>query len=301
MELGAQAYCSLGLLMTLLHLLMPFKFFGTMLVATFRMLVNDVVKWASVFIFVLLGFSFGIYVLVIHYQIRENVPEPDQEQFPQSVWDSIIVCFKITMGTAKAPSETAALEVMNFGFSIFNSLLLLNLLIAMMSDTYGKSIEGFRMWWMIYAHIVLRYERELEQALIPKSQNLTSPLRAPTASKPSSTQKKKLHCSNRTGIEPKITDEGGEGDNAGDTRSYCIKALEHSEEKAASLKEHSEEAASLKDVMTSLKDVMQKLQELQGLMCTPSTNVKVSSQAHPKVVEMSHLGTHSQKSINNIK
>jgi hypothetical protein len=38
-----------------------------------------------------------------------------------------------------------------------------------------------------------------------------------------------------------------------------------------------------------------------GLMCTPSTNVKVSSQAHPKVVEMSHLGTHSQKSINNIK
>jgi len=158
MELGAEAFCCLGLLMTWLHLLMPFRFFGTMLIATFRMLVNDVVKWASVYIFVLLGFSFAIYVLVVSYQIQEEVAEMDSEI--QSVWDSILVSFKITMGTARAPSETAALEVMNVGFSIFNSLLLLNLLIAMMSDTYGKSIEGFRMWWMIHAHLGLRYEKQ---------------------------------------------------------------------------------------------------------------------------------------------
>jgi hypothetical protein len=259
MEFGAEAFCCLGLLMTWLHLLMPFRFFGTMLIATFRMLVNDVIKWASVYIFVLLGFSFAIYVLVISYQIQEEVAEMDSEI--QSVWDSILVSFKITMGTARAPSETAALVVMNVGFSIFNSLLLLNMLIAMMSDTYGNGLTGFRMWWMIHAHLVLRYEK----------------------------QNVKMHawCNKawplyRTGIDPKSTESEPS------TRAYCIQAFENSEEESdGSLKDVMQElqklqgdaeAVSLKDVMqelqklqgdaeaVSLKDVMQELQKLQVLM-----------------------------------
>ena len=210
MELGAEAFCCLGLLMTWLHLLMPFKFFGTMLIATFRMLVNDVVKWASVYIFVLLGFSFAIYVLVISYQIQEEVAEMDSEI--QSVWDSILVSFKVTMGTARAPSETAALEVMNVGFSIFNSLLLLNLLIAMMSDTYGKGIEGFRMWWMIHAHIVLRYEKLLVKYRI-QSMPRTGIL-IPN-SPPNSPRR----------IDPKISAKFPT------TRAYCIQALKHERER----------------------------------------------------------------------
>ena len=232
MELGAEAFCCLGLLMTWLHLLMPFRFFGTMLIATFRMLVNDVVKWASVYIFVLLGFSFAIYVLVISYQIQEEVAEMDSEI--QSVWDSILVSFKITMGTARAPSETAALEVMNVGFSIFNSLLLLNLLIAMMSDTYGNGLTGFRMWWMIQAHLVLRYEK----------------------------QHVKMHewCNKawpfRTGIDPKSTDDEPP------SRAYCIQALEHSEEECDA------EAASLKDVMQKLQELEGLMRDIPLLMDT---------------------------------
>jgi hypothetical protein len=242
MELGAEAFCCLGLLMTWLHLLMPFRFFGTMLIATFRMLVNDVVKWASVYIFVLLGFSFAIYVLVISYQIQEEVAEMDSEI--QSVWDSILVSFKITMGTARAPSETAALEVMNVGFSIFNSLLLLNLLIAMMSDTYGNGLTGFRMWWMIHAHLVLRYEKQNVKmhAWTLYFRNKAWPLY-------------------RTGIDPKSTEPEPS------TRAFCIQALEHSEEcdgVAASLKDVSEEECDREAV--SLKDVMQELQKLQELM-----------------------------------
>ena len=240
MELGAEAFCCLGLLMTWLHLLMPFRFFGTMLIATFRMLVNDVVKWASVYIFVLLGFSFAIYVLVVSYQIQEEVAEMDSEI--QRVWDSILVSLKITMGTAKAPSETASLVVMNVGFSIFNSLLLLNLLIAMMSDTYGKSIEGFRMWWMIQAHLVLRYEKQ--NAKMHAWCNKAWPLY-------------------RTGIDPKSTESEPS------TRAYCIQAFEHSDEEwDGSLKDVMQELQKLQGdgEAVSLKDLMQELQKLQALM-----------------------------------
>jgi hypothetical protein len=50
-------------------------------------------------------------------------------------------------------------------FIIMSTLLLLNLIIAMMGDTYGRERqkEGFAMWWMHHASMVLKYERRLNK------------------------------------------------------------------------------------------------------------------------------------------
>ena len=127
----------------MLHLLVPFKSVGTIIITTFRMILVDISKWLNIYLFTLLGFATSSYVLVIEYNLHEGQAEFDAGAV--SVWKYINQLFLLTMGdTSQGSAETDALELLKIGFLLFNTLLLLNLLIAMMADTYSgdKSTKG---------------------------------------------------------------------------------------------------------------------------------------------------------------
>jgi len=143
MELETVAFCIFWLFMKMLHLLVPFKSVGTIIITTFRMILVDILKWLNIYLFTLVGFATSSYVLVIAHHLQEGRAEMDAGD--ANVFAYINQLFLLTMGdTSQGSVETDALEVLKIGFLLFNTLLLLNLLIAMMTDTYSgdKSTKG---------------------------------------------------------------------------------------------------------------------------------------------------------------
>ena len=78
-ELTITAFTIFFLIFKALHLLMPFRMAGTMLITTWRMILADVAKWFSVYAFVLCAFSITSYVLIINYHVQEGIADMDAD------------------------------------------------------------------------------------------------------------------------------------------------------------------------------------------------------------------------------
>ena len=253
-----------------LHLLMPFRQVGTMLITTWRMILSDIVKWLSVYLFVLCAFSASSYMNIVDYHVQIGRAEMDPEH-NDGVDNSnfllyIVRHFEATMGdTAQGSQETLYLRFWNFGFVIVNTLLLMNLLIAMMADTYSadKSKGGFSMWWMLYANQVLEYERQIRVwcAL---------------------TGNKAWLLSHRTGMDPLPEKPRPE------TRHYCIKALVHSddwqpgESKGATVQDTGG-SHDLTTIQRQLNTVMQQQQEMLRAIA------ELKASTHPRPSDVNSL------------
>mmetsp|Transcript_20079 Transcript_20079/g.31408 ORF Transcript_20079/g.31408 Transcript_20079/m.31408 type:complete len:118 (+) Transcript_20079:1547-1900(+) len=67
-------------------------------------------------------------------------------------------------GTILASQNPSLLFMLHFVFIIIFAVLLLNLLIALMGQTFeSDNQDGHRTWWQLFASLVLRYESRLSE------------------------------------------------------------------------------------------------------------------------------------------
>jgi hypothetical protein len=77
-ESEIMAFISLMLWCKLLHLFVPHKVAGKMLIIVWRMILSDMSQFFSVYLLILGAFSVSSYVLVINYYVQEGIPEMDE-------------------------------------------------------------------------------------------------------------------------------------------------------------------------------------------------------------------------------
>eukprot|EP00282_Hemiselmis_andersenii_P015972 CAMPEP_0114112884 /NCGR_PEP_ID=MMETSP0043_2-20121206/2620_1 /TAXON_ID=464988 /ORGANISM="Hemiselmis andersenii, Strain CCMP644" /LENGTH=1168 /DNA_ID=CAMNT_0001205003 /DNA_START=196 /DNA_END=3702 /DNA_ORIENTATION=- len=165
LELDAWAFASIVMWCSLLVLIVPFHFFGFLIITTYRMLVGDIMQFAAAYVITTLGFSFAIYAL---YQLS---PFPDEtnglNEYPtlsvmNYFWVSLADSVDIDLAASRSPGLLLALHLI---YILLTTWLLLNLLIAMMGQTFERNAEDTHKTWIFpFASLVLHYEKNLTEA-----------------------------------------------------------------------------------------------------------------------------------------
>ncbi|EKX48290.1 hypothetical protein GUITHDRAFT_105896 [Guillardia theta CCMP2712] len=176
-EFRLMAWLMLVLWCSLLHMLLPFRFIGPLLMTIWKMLIGDVFKWLFVYIFILLGFSQSVYILIQDASLEHGsflgsgFSELLTMNAPVSNFDYVVRYLYVTLGDVRqdevevAGSTFADVWLVHIAFIALSTILLVNLLIATMGNTHSLDISasGYLNWWMYHANIVLQMERELSE------------------------------------------------------------------------------------------------------------------------------------------
>jgi len=146
-----------------LALCLPFQAFGVVVITMYRMFVGDVLKFLIVFFTTTLAYSFAMYALM--QQARGESGEiNNMDGHGGSLLALIWVAFGEVELTDQYNLARASFftEIVTLTYIILQALLLLNLLIAMMLETFQKStMDVERTWIFPFAELVLRYEEML--------------------------------------------------------------------------------------------------------------------------------------------
>jgi hypothetical protein len=184
-ELDLLSVAALCAWLNVLFMLVPFKAPGLVLIALFRMLSRDVVKWLFLYLIILCAFSLSglamLYDLAddtdassltshAHARLRKTsrteefaaslVTWPDMLKF--FIWSSV---GEVNPGSilvnARNPETALSLYLC---FVVLSTLVLMNLLISLMSNTFATdTAHGRQIWWFEFAALVLRYEACLSE------------------------------------------------------------------------------------------------------------------------------------------
>jgi ankyrin repeat protein len=159
------------------HMLLPFEGIGRLLITVWRMFMSDIITWLILVIFVLIAFSLATGIIVrSNFIVNRDIIDLEKQSvlagdMPFMPFDQIMSYISVMLGEVQHPSvttqgfQTALQRFMHIIYNIIATLLLQNLIIAMMGDTYAREREneGFAMWWMNHASLVLRYERRISR------------------------------------------------------------------------------------------------------------------------------------------
>ncbi len=129
-------------------------------------IVRDITRFLFIYVFVLVGFAVGLhYCFLMVPSIAANTP---------TVWHSLFLTFNLMLGMDEIFDESSDesyasvggsawyVRIIYLGYMILGTIILLNLLIAMLSDTYNdiKSKEGTT-WRVGSVRLALRIERSM--------------------------------------------------------------------------------------------------------------------------------------------
>ncbi|CAF4809152.1 unnamed protein product [Rotaria sp. Silwood1] len=137
--------------------IMPFRFTGPFVIMIYKMLFNDVLRFCIIYIIFLAGFSQSFFILF-------------NENGLQGYISSIKQCFLGLLGDfdldyyigGKYPLTSVALLVL---YVVVITILLLNLLIAMMGDTYADVKKSAKkLWHLERARIALDLENGISKS-----------------------------------------------------------------------------------------------------------------------------------------
>ena len=162
-ELQCLALVTIFMYCNLLHMLLPFQSIGPVLITIWRMLMGDVVRWIIVYFFLLMAFSQAIIIAVQDTAMFDPLLDEILEQgingmsiskTSLNTLDFVKYYVLVTLGDVSQPLVWQAgktnwfIWMMHILFLVLSTLLLLNLIIAMMGETYAreKSNEGAAMW-----------------------------------------------------------------------------------------------------------------------------------------------------------
>ncbi|RUS84140.1 hypothetical protein EGW08_008114 [Elysia chlorotica] len=148
----AVALC-LGWLYSIIYL-RGFKFMNYFWRLIKIMVMRDVVKFLFVFLFVLLGFGFAFHVF---FQASTSVvklyPTPADTLFLMFNMligqDYVFETGDVEAGMSAADRSTLFLKILYVLYMILGTIVLLNLLIAMMNDSYHKTLKKQKVVWRI--------------------------------------------------------------------------------------------------------------------------------------------------------
>ncbi len=187
-ELDLLSVAALCAWLNVLFTLVPFKAPGLLLIALFRMLSRDVVKWLFLYLIILCAFSLsGLAMLYdfeddtdtssrtshAHARLRKTSGTGGTEEFNGAAslvtWPDMLKFFiwssvgEVNPGSVlmNARNPEAALTLY-LCFVVLSTLVLINLLISLMSNTFATgTAHGRQIWWFEFATLVLRYEARL--------------------------------------------------------------------------------------------------------------------------------------------
>ncbi|XP_067949715.1 transient receptor potential cation channel subfamily V member 5-like [Watersipora subatra] len=157
------------ILMTAPHFLFfcrGFKMVGPFVTMIYKMLVGDLLRFFTIYFIFLIGFSQSMYVIHVNYNHPENKTTPFTNP-PEA----LMGMFYMSMGEfitmyedLKYTTHEIMGKVVFVFYMILVTLLLINMLIAMMGNTYTLVNETQKEWLRQWAHIVLA----IEQTVSPK-------------------------------------------------------------------------------------------------------------------------------------
>ncbi|RZC32734.1 transient receptor potential cation channel subfamily V member 6 [Asbolus verrucosus] len=150
-----------------------FKTVGPFVVMIYRMVMGDLIRFASIYLVFVMGFSQAFYIIFLSFD-NPLTPEDvdDSASNPMSTpIESIMAMFLMSMTNfgdyytafERTDHEYEA-KILFVVFMVIVSILLINMLIAMMGNTYQKIAETRNEWQRQWARIVLVVERGVSPA-----------------------------------------------------------------------------------------------------------------------------------------
>mmetsp|Transcript_33915 Transcript_33915/g.85739 ORF Transcript_33915/g.85739 Transcript_33915/m.85739 type:complete len:215 (-) Transcript_33915:1829-2473(-) len=146
-----------------LPIVTAFKYIGVLVLTTYRMLISDIARFILVYIVMLLGFSTAMYVLFDTSE--EATPIENNLQLTDfgSVMRKMLYISLGEVGSLDREMETPLQLVIYFVWVVLTNVLLLNLLISMMGQTFSD-IQGdtHNAWVFPVANFILRCESHIQ-------------------------------------------------------------------------------------------------------------------------------------------
>merc|ERR1712029_589623 len=156
-----------------------FKTTGPFVTMIYRMTANDLFKFCIIYFIFVMGFAQSYYIIFQSYDLEAD-DENDSHVMPTPI-EAILKVFIMSMGNfgdiwdaMEFTNHQTAGEVCCFIFLSLVFILLVNLLIAMMGDTYTRIAEIKNEWMRQWARIVLIVERCIAPEERLRQQNLYS-------------------------------------------------------------------------------------------------------------------------------
>ncbi|XP_039765821.1 transient receptor potential cation channel subfamily V member 5 isoform X2 [Pararge aegeria] len=169
-----------------------FKTVGPFVVMIYRMVMGDLLRFVCIYLVFVMGFSQAYYIIFLSFD-NPNTPEgvDDSVSNPMpSPMESIMAMFLMSLtsfsdyfGAFERTDHEIAAKLLFVIYMIIVAILLVNMLIAMMGNTYQKIAETRNEWQRQWARIVLVVERGVPPAqrlkqLLAYSQPMASGKRA---------------------------------------------------------------------------------------------------------------------------
>ncbi|KMQ98230.1 transient receptor potential cation channel subfamily v member 6 [Lasius niger] len=150
-----------------------FKTVGPFVVMIYRMITGDLLRFVSIYLVFVMGFSQAYYIIFLSFD-NPNTPEGVDDSITNpmpSPMESVMAMFLMSMGNfgdyygaferTEHEFEAKLLFVL---YMAIVAILLVNMLIAMMGNTYQKIAETRNEWQRQWARIVLVVERGVSPA-----------------------------------------------------------------------------------------------------------------------------------------
>ncbi|KAG5682668.1 hypothetical protein PVAND_012006 [Polypedilum vanderplanki] len=145
-----------------------FKTVGPFVVMIYRMVVGDLLRFVTIYMVFVMGFSQAYYIIFLTFDNSEE-EEPDPEFNPiASPMESFISMFLMSLGNfgdyyggMEYTAHEMQAKTLFVLFMAIVAVLLINMLIAMMGNTYTKIAETKNEWQRQWARIVLVVERSV--------------------------------------------------------------------------------------------------------------------------------------------
>ncbi|XP_058834961.1 transient receptor potential cation channel subfamily V member 5 [Topomyia yanbarensis] len=144
-----------------------FKTVGPFVVMIYRMVIGDLLRFVVIYLVFVMGFSQAYYIVFLSYKSDE---EGDENPMP-SPMESIVAMFLMSLtnfgdyyGALENTIHEGCAKVLFVIYMVIVAVLLVNLLIAMMGNTYTKIAETKNEWQRQWARIVLVVERGVPPA-----------------------------------------------------------------------------------------------------------------------------------------
>ncbi|XP_053598013.1 transient receptor potential cation channel subfamily V member 5 isoform X2 [Microplitis demolitor] len=150
-----------------------FKTVGPFVVMIYRMIMGDLLRFVSIYLVFVMGFSQAYYIIYLSFddpQTPEGVDDTVSNPMP-SPMESIMAMFLISLsnfgdyyGTFERTAYELEAKCLFVVYMAIVAILLVNMLIAMMGNTYQKIAETRNEWQRQWARIVLVVERGVSPA-----------------------------------------------------------------------------------------------------------------------------------------
>ncbi|XP_019698427.1 transient receptor potential cation channel subfamily V member 5 [Harpegnathos saltator] len=150
-----------------------FKTVGPFVVMIYRMIMGDLLRFVSIYLVFVMGFSQAYYIIFLSFD-NPNTPEgvDDSVSNPMpSPMESIMAMFLMSMtnfgdyyGAFERTEHESEAKLLFVLYMAIVAILLVNMLIAMMGNTYQKIAETRNEWQRQWARIVLVVERGVSPA-----------------------------------------------------------------------------------------------------------------------------------------